>query len=263
VTKRCILYDCTSGTLVKGTVWLADWFSSQVAKPLNHYYGRPTAGDKEDEVDEVRNCNVDPRHVTKRTWRRIVLDLFGGPIVTDFLPIGVPHAIVSTSFIERLRQTELTGYKIESIVAFDNNSTRLKESDLHYLKFDGSAGCETRLKVVGAANLCPHCMMTTMVCPRCGERNWPKCINCDKWTLFLPKAPEYSSPKGFPVEGYPPDVQVVEGKLWDQKDFFTAAGVAFVSNRAKEWMERTHTHPIEFKPALLNIEGVEEKFKGK
>jgi hypothetical protein len=89
-------------------------------------------------------------------------------------------------------------------------------------------------------------------------------MNCDQWTLFLPKAPDESHPKGFAVKGYPPDVEIVEGKDWDGSDFLRAGGsggVPFVSNRAKEWMEKTHTFPVKFKPALLNIEGVEDRFQ--
>ena len=101
-----------------------------------------------------------------------------------------------------------------------------------------------------------------MVCPACGHTNWLKCINCDQWTLFLPKIPENSDPNGFVVTGYPPETHIIEGKSWDGSDFFEAGGgTPFVSNRAKEWMERTHIFPVKLVRALLNVEGAEDRFE--
>jgi hypothetical protein len=93
--------------------------------------------------------------------------------------------------------------------------------------------------------------------------NWPYCDNCDKPTLFRPDAPEYSHPNGFRLaESYNTErPAIIEAKDWDGKDFFRQGGSSYCSNRAKEWMEKAKTFPIEFKPALLNIEGVENEFK--
>jgi hypothetical protein len=98
-----------------------------------------------------------------------------------------------------------------------------------------------------------------MVCFGCGKTNWPRCDKCDELTLFRADAPEYSHPRGYQLihDAASPPVPIIEGNLGDGTDFF---GSSFVSNRAKNWMEETKTFPVELKPALLNIEGVEDRF---
>lgn len=115
---------------------------------------------------------------------------------------------------------------------------------------------DLRWKVKDAPNLCPDCNKEPMVCPGCGRVNTPCCKLCDKWTVYNPKYPEYSDPLGFSLVHLEGD-RIVDGKQWDGSDWFRIEGSPFVSNRAKEWMERTHTHPITFKPALLDIEGMD------
>jgi hypothetical protein len=70
-----------------------------------------------------------------------------------------------------------------------------------------------------------------------------------------------SPDKGFRLDAYPPDINVVEAKERNGSDGFTCGGLSFISKRAKESMESTPTRPLELAPALLNIEGVEEKFR--
>ena len=88
-----------------------------------------------------------------------------------------------------------------------------------------------------------------------------ECLHCGRKTLFLPRAPEASDKDGFRLEGYPPAKHVVEAKDWDGSDWFECGGVPFVSSNAKEWLEKTHTHPVDIRPALLNVEGVAVKGK--
>ncbi len=138
-----------------------------------------------------------------------------------------------------------------------------KDPKLFFLDFVGKGGRAARLKVVGAPNLCPHCGKVPMVCPGCGHNNWPERDYCRQPTLFLPDAPENSHPNGFTVTGYPPEVEIVEAKDWDGSDCFMAgsgSGTHFVTDRVREWIGELDAYPITFKPALLNIAGVEEKF---
>ncbi len=244
-----------------------DFADVEISDPVYPVYARYTNSQEEmPSFRAIKNCPRDKRHVTGFEYLSMPIDLFGDRL-GDFVPhVDDPLGIVSAAFAARLRKTHFTGYKLHPIVKILENESRVKKPELLFLEFLGKGGRSDRLVVKGAPNLCPHCGKVPMVCPSCGQINWPKCIDCDEWTLFLPELPDESHPKGFVVKGYPPDVAIVEGKDWDGSDFFRAGasgGVPFVSNRAKEWMEKTHTFPIKFKPALLNIEGVEDKFKEK
>ena len=118
-----------------------------------------------------------------------------------------------------------------------------------------------RWKVKGAPDCCPHCGKGPLFCPGCGESNVPKCLQCKQWTLFNPKAPEYSHPKGFLLEGNPPKESIVQASEWDGSDWFCVGTSPFISNRAKVWLEEAKATPIRFRPALLDIEGVEGRFE--
>ncbi len=72
-----------------------------------------------------------------------------------------------------------------------------------------------------------------------------------------------SREKGFRIHGYPPDVGIVEAKEWDGSDGFSSGGLNYVNSRAKDWLERTHSSPAQFVPALLNVEGAEDKHASK
>lgn len=257
-----ITYDNWTGRLATGAIWLLDYaFVKLRTDTSDIIWAEPGEGGSSQDIKE---CPIDPRHVTEIVDLQVKLELFGSGTVADFVPVSqdiIP--VISPRFAERLRRTDLTGFVIEDIVTISLNQSQLRNPRLLYLKITGRGGRPQarRLEVSGASNLCPHCGKVPMVCPSCGQTNWPTCVECGQWTLRIPKRPEYSHPKGFLLQGYPPDVHIVEGKHWDGSDFFMADGVSYVSNRAKEWMEKTHTFPVEFKPALLNIEGVEEKFK--
>ncbi len=263
MNQPIIYFDNRSGNLLPSKVWNMD-FSEVEQSPRGTAYATMTYRKGLDARRAIKDCQLDQSHVTGIEELRVGVDLFGDrlgdfvPMQDDFLPI------ISAAFATRLRQTRLTGYKLRPIVTVVENESRIENPELYLLEFAGKGGRSTRLVVQGASNLCPHCHKATMVCPGCGKTNWPKCINCDQWTTIIPTMPECSNPKGFIIKGYPPEVEIVEAKLWDGSDFFEACGgVPFVSNRAKEWMEKTHTFPVKFKPALLNIEGAEDKFKEK
>jgi hypothetical protein len=265
--RGVIEYDARSGKLIKGRVWLFDLasFGTLLDKaPPGVVYAKP-AGDLDSRTEAVRACPVSKRHVTDRKLLEIAVDLFGGDCMGDFVPFseGV-LPIISKRLAERLKGSKLTGYQVRPIIRIGSNQSGVRDVELFYLDFVGHGGRSQRWQVKGAKNLCPHCGREHMVCPGCGHLNWPRCVACDQLTLFRPDAPDYSHPKGLRLakNGWP-DVLIVEGQQWDGSDFFRADDCFCVSNRAKEWLEQTHTFPVAFQPALLNIEGVEEKFKGK
>src|SRR5262249_9532430 len=203
---------------------------------------------------DVHGCPVDRRHVTSIVYEEIKIDLFGSEL-GDFVP-EMFNQIVSKRFAERLKTSKLSGYQLRPIVRVKVNQSRAKGPELLYLEFTGKGGFDRRLKIRNGKNLCPYCSQEPVVCAGCGEIQ-RECLNCGKKTLYLPNSSESSDKRGFRLEGYPPEVPVVEAKEWDGSDWFTCGGAPFIGNRAKEWLERTHTYPIEVKKALLNVEGAQ------
>jgi hypothetical protein len=257
-----IRFGNVSAKLIPGKVWAVDLSYLDVEDVT---YAKTTSRTGIPFCRKVRDCPVDKRHITGREYLNIAIDLYGSERLGDFVPCSGEYlAIISEKFADKLRRSQLTGYNVRPIVKVIGNPREIEATNLFYLEFAGKGGNSKHLVVEGNANLCPHCRETPMVCPACGHTNWPKCVHCDQWTLFLPAMPECSHPNGFLIEGYPPDVDIVDAKAWDGSDFFKASGgLPFVSNKAKEWMEQTHTFPVEFEAALLNTEGVEDRLRDK
>jgi hypothetical protein len=252
-----IYYDTRSGKLLKNHIW--QWASPSVLD-LKCLRGELA---KEPKSEWLHECPIDKRHEAGIKTTEIRIDLLGEPLLGDLVhEYDVGPYIITEPFLRRLKESKLTGFGSSPIVEVVVNQTAFKTPKLFYLEIIGKGGFCRRLKVKGAANACPHCGKEPVVCPGCG-RIQRQCLACGKNTLFLPGAPwADSDEKGFRFEGYP-DIDIVQAKEWDGSDWFDSGGMTFISSRAKDWLERTHTYPIEIKPALLDVEGVEEKFKGK
>jgi hypothetical protein len=250
-----IVYDTKPGKLIPGEFWQLDLPS---ADPVE-YPGIVYAVISDFTFNPIKKCPLDGAHETDLETEEIVLDLFGGQNLGDFVP-AFGLAVISKAFAERLATSRLTGFKTATTVRVACNQSKLKSPRLLELTIPRMAGRSNRLKILNADNTCPHCRREPMICPGCGHLNTPRCLKCGKITMYQPEAPEYSDSQGFEVQ-ITPEQWILEGKGWDGSDWVLGNGGIFVSNRAKEWMERTHTFPVAFKPALLNIEGVEDKFK--
>lgn len=251
-----IRYDSHAGKLRSDLVWrLGDagtplfdrnCIYAHIARSNGHY---------------LKQCPTDKYHDTGYELTEIVIDLFGDKDdkLADFVPCAF-YRIVSSAFAERLKKSGLTGFTCRPIVKVGENQSQEKDPKLLLLDI-GNSNCNLsqRFTIEGGPNRCPHCGNTTMVCPSCGFTNWPVCIRCEKWTIYK-KDISISHPNGFQLVGFPPDTAIVEGKQWDGRDFIRTHGGDCVSKRAKDWLERTHAHPVFFEPAFLNIEGVEYKF---
>ncbi len=261
-SRGVIRFDDKSGKLVPRRVWAVESPSllTLIGEPISAMATYKEGILTEREINE---CPLDKRHVTGVQHVNILVHLYGRRLA-DFVPYGPGRpCIVSAAFAKKLQQSPFTGYRIRPIVkVVENHSQEVPIPELFYLEFVGKGGRSKRLLVEGAPNLCPHCGKLPLVCPGCGDTNF-KCENCNQWTIFQPDTPEYSHPKGFALQGYFPEAEIVEAKDWDGSDFFLAGcggNVAFVTNRVRDWIGELDAYPIDFKPALLNIEGVEERF---
>lgn len=255
-----IRYDQWSGRLLADFIWELELYPSGQLESCDSIVYAKLAAQDPSKREPVRNCSIDHRHWRDR-FMRLSLDLFGGDTLGDFVPLYEEYVfVVSQLFRNKLQNSTLTGYATRSAVALGSNQSGVQNPDLFILDFVADVRSGNRLRITEGENTCPHCKQVPMICPHCHFTNWPACINCSRWTLNLPNLPENSDRNGFTVEAYPPEEWIVEGQEWDGSDFFNMQGLAFVSNRAKQWLESIHAFPIEFRPALLNIEGCEDRF---
>ena len=255
-------YDGKSGQLVKNQVWLLDVssFPTDIGEQYVYAHG---SYDQRAAVKSRHDCPLDKRHVTESLTERLPLELFGRNIADFVIDVDEPEIIISDSFASRLEKTDFTGFRIRDGVIvshFEPTIPPPPKPKLWFLDMLGGAGHNLKRMIFhGAPNLCPLCGKVPMICPGCGATNWPKCDDCDQWNLYLPEMPECSNPKGFLIRGYPPDIPIVDGSTWDGSDFFRADGLPFVSKRVQEWFDRNHVTPDVLKPALLDVEGMNDK----
>jgi hypothetical protein len=263
MTQSSIDFDDRGGELMPDRVWLLDTATLDSGKQGNLTYAL-CSYTGQNERRELHECPLDKSHVTGYKCGRLFLDLFGEKLADVIIVADDVDYVVSTDLALLLEKSGLTGFTIRHTITVNNYDRSIKNRqgipvipELVCLEITGKArGDGKRLRIRGAPNKCLHCGKVPMVCPSCGETNWPTCAGCDKWTLFNPDDPNCSDMNGFVVRGYPPKLSVVDGDSWDGADFFLADGAAYVSNQAKQWFDKMRVTPNVLRPALLNIQGM-------
>jgi hypothetical protein len=268
MTQPRIDFDKDAGKLMPNRVWLLDTATFDATKQGELTYAL-CSYTGQNERRELHECPLDKQHVTGYKCERLFLDLFGTKLADVIIVADDVEYVVSKEFAGRLEKSALSGYRVSSTIIVNDHDHSIGNRygvpvipELVCLEINGKArGDAKRLRIHGAPNKCPHCGKVAMVCPFCGETNWPTCANCDQRTLFIPNDRINSDANGFLISGYPPELSVVDGETWDGADFFMADGAAYVSNRAKQWFDKMGVAPNVLRPALLNIEGMRSSFE--
>ncbi len=255
---KTLKYDSTTGDLREGMVW-----QYHTGFDVNRRLGVETKYTEfvNDTSEFAYDCKINKEHQTDLRVEAIQVDVFGGhdPLGNFVNPTNHGFTIISPGFATRLRDSGLTGFDIRPIVKVNVDQTHSGLTRLDYLDIVGRAGNgSNRLVVEGGPDTCPFCGAVPVVCPGCGEFNDP-CPKCGQNTIVESKDEIVEGERriyhGF---GNQPKIFVVEERDWDGSDWFFVdgrVGNAFLSNRAKEWLEKTHVFDIEIKPALLARKG--------
>jgi hypothetical protein len=254
-----IEYDSTSGNLRKNLVWNLGIESSIAGADMwcNWFYGK----------DEwVHGCPANPKHETNVRCIRLEIELYGQK--DKHVPYYIPMAnhgftIISDAFAKLLKQSGLKGFVIRDIVKIVVNETHQPDPKLYLWEITGKGGFVKRNKVIGEPVTCPFCHKEPMVCKGCGRVNDP-CFLCHKRTLIMPdETPKPNEKRVYYHWRTGP--KIVEAKDWDGSDWFSVKGEhddgPFVNRRAKAWCEKIGAPFLTFEPALLNVAGVEDRFK--
>lgn len=250
-----IYYDAKSGNLVQGIVWelLPD---DRGAFDHTFVYGNDLS-----ETDWTYQCPSNKKHQTGASSEEILLEIFGGPSVTDWVRIADRGGIVTQDFADRVQACKLTGMSFRNCVKVDCNQSKIETPKFLLAEVPGKGGRCQRFKVSGGPNICPFCGLEPVVCPDCRVVfNW--CPNCDQ-RILRDEGDVKLGDIRLVHRGFPNSL-IVEAKDWDGSNFFAVKGTGgswFVDRKAKDWLEKTHVTGSKLRPALLNIEGVEDKFK--
>jgi hypothetical protein len=226
---------------------------------MGQLYGDWTGDEK---AHDEHDCPVSKRHETGFTIVETSIELYGRDNPIEFLPMVTYGAdIVSKQFADKLKGSRLTGFALHDGVTIADNCSDREKPEFLLLDVVGSAGFCRRWQVHGGPNLCPYCEKEPLVCSGCGLCcSRFGCPRCKKRVHYFAGDERKNDGKNFLFD-LPPDVWVVDGEDWDGSDWLAMkwfeAGAWFVNRRAKEWFERTRCRDISFKPAMLNIEGMD------
>lgn len=248
-------YDNKSGKLVRDRIW------QFCVTPLQEGYCWAEVMDSQHK--EIVDCKINKAH-KRYEFTHVQLEILGGgpkALLGDFVPVDRGFDVISEKFWKRLKESGLTGFSIKDVVTARDQAG--KDYRLFLLESTGRPHRvynSKRWRITNGENVCPQCEAEPIICPSCGE--WTRtCTKTQKQVIATADAAEYKRRRGKKMVllkgDFPPAPYVVEGKEWDGSDFFGS----FISDKAKLWLERTHTFPTDIRPALLDIEGVEDRFK--
>jgi hypothetical protein len=217
----------------------------------------------DDDCAWIYACPVNSRHETALRCNRIVVDLFGGKDVPYEVPMGNHgFTIISEKFAGLFKESSLSGYAVRDIVRIGTNQTGAPDPKLFLWEITGKGGHVKRFKVIGEPSTCPFCHLEPMVCPGCGRVNDP-CFHCRNRTLIYPDETPGPNERRISCD-FRTGPKIVEARDWEGADWFeltgNRAGGPFVNKKAKEWCEKNRIPYWTFEPALLNVEGVEDRF---
>jgi hypothetical protein len=248
--KGRVIYD-RSGDVKEGVIWrLALEHLWEVADKSWVCHSSSTAYVT---GRDVPLCKRHPKnHLKGMIFESLTIPtLMGGSVVPDFLPIALFMLcpVVSERFAVRLAESKLTKFEFKDIVKIQHNQSDLKSPSFRVMQVNGSGGrVDRRWKVIGVPNVCGHCGKGQIVCSSCGIY----CGDCDVCGKPLASAAT-NYREGTLMRAMDDDPFVVDESEWDGSDFFTVPHNHFVTKRAKDWLESTHTFPLKLEPALLAV----------
>jgi hypothetical protein len=251
-----IVFDAQTGKLTEGLVWTFNFGDALIVfdEPKRAWADTVIAAKHK----RIHECKLNKAHETDEVLEDVVVGLFGGEQLGDFLPMMLgAEMIVSRAFAQRLKGSGLKGLDVEDVVRADNQSA-VKNPELRQFKIVGRAGFCRRWRIEGAANLCPYCKREPVLCAECGWRSFYECPRCRK---RVHHGGGYTiEPDGKSLElRQGRDLSIVEANEWDGSDIFQVGGHGggwYFNRRAKDWFERTHVLDTTFIGALLNVEGL-------
>jgi hypothetical protein len=143
-----IHFDTQTGRLVHGLVWVLD------PRTMDDVVHGETSSYRR---HEMKRCPDHPEHITGIEFDEIVIDLVGGDILDDFVPIwDMSFHLVSADYAKKLAGSSLKGYSIRPLVKVACNQTKLADPELYCLQNEGrGTGVVSSLARAGRAESMP------------------------------------------------------------------------------------------------------------
>lgn len=195
-------------------------------------------------------CPFNAQHVTGSKLQRVLVDLFGGPSIGDFISETF-WVIVTNDFASRLSETGLTGIVLHPLpINEDQSSAPMVE--LSWIEFPAKPCTRERIVHVPEPNLCPFCGQSPVVCPGCGKVA-SRCDKCKERIIVRRRDLRGPDDLRHFSSGIPKAGRIVEGHLWDGSDFLHDGSKMIASRRAIDWLLSVHASPFIARPRRVNI----------
>ena len=195
-----------------------------------------------------------PTHQRQPFVEQLQGDLFGGPLVADFvIDVAIGWLLVTAEFAESLRATKFTGYDLQPFKVIVDQSL-VPGIKLVHLQACG-LNCERPPRTVRGKNRCPSCAKSPVFCDVCGHR-WFTCPKC-RSEMYVTSS-QYQGPidKRLLIQPISRNGGILDGRRWDGSDFISSHDHVYFSRRAFAWMTANHAGPLVGIPARFCVDGM-------
>ena len=197
-------------------------------------------------------CPGNPRHQTKLRFREASVDLFGGPVVGDFVHDSL-LLIVAGQFVDRLTGTGLSGVEFLPL-AINENQSDANPGALFRLAFTSKDCTRKKTVRIPEGNACPFCGFIPIICPDCGDISY-ECPACQEDVIVPRRKHGGAADRRHFITPIPREGRIVEGMLWDGSDFLHDGMRMIATRRTVNWLLSVHATPFVARPRRVNVAG--------
>jgi hypothetical protein len=236
------------------------WISSPSPVEPTKPFGHCTVVGLAKRIVERFKCPVDEAHGLDVEVFAYELDVTYAP--NPFTPFmsEVDHVIVNEWLADRLKRSELRGYRLlptktRDLPEWFKDATTTPLPNVFQLTFDGIYPVQIPRVEPASANKCPFCGAGPVVCPECGHSRNP-CAECgEKWGVpaALHKG---DSDRRIKIEGAGNGIAVIDARRWGGVDFMGYSHGGYVTRRALDWLLSIHAGPFLAEPIAVNVFGL-------
>ena len=254
-----VLYNCRDTDVESFPVETDDWVLAGSPDGLDH--GRCVVEAYQTRLVHKPLCSTNPQHCQVEEQYDYEIDLINmrlplPPFVSEF-----DHVIVNGWLAGRLRESNLTGFRLlpTQIFAYPSRYqvSANHDTEMFQLCFDGKSPDARRYVEPPEANRCPFCDFAPMVCPDCGKFDF-FCPQCSRRWNVPASLHEGSQDERVAIETICGSTPVIDPYRWDGTDFMGSSQGGYITRRALEWLTSNKAGPFIAQPVAVNILGLSE-----
>jgi hypothetical protein len=203
--------------------------------------------------EDVHDCPRSKVHVSGRQLTAVEVNLFSGMLLPAIGDSDGFSFFIDKELRNRLKTSKLRGTDFIRVTvgAIDGEPRRAPE--LYLPIFPGKNAKRPHAVFPSEANKCPFCGKAPAFCPWCGEEEFKKCPNCDKYaSVWLnSREPEDRRILKMPAAELG---HVIDGTRWDGNDLFGGKN-QYITRRALDFLLSIHAAPFRARPLRTYVGG--------